>query len=90
MTRTGLYGASALEAQRMWVEGHKADAIAAACSCTVGAVYAAARRCGFPARRRRGDTVHVATDPTPLGIAAECLRIRAAHMAAKRREVPGV
>lgn len=86
MRGRGLTGADVLTAQRMWNEGAPAEDIARACSCTVGSVYATARRCGFPARARRpAGGLRLAADPTPLEIAADCIRLRVLDIAERRR-----
>ena len=82
-----LQGDALTTAQSMWVRGTPAEDIAAACGCSVTAIYNASRRCKFPPRRRGQDGVMemAQDDPTPAAIYAGALRLRIAHMAERRR-----
>jgi methylthioribose-1-phosphate isomerase len=81
-----LQGETLTTAQSMWVRGTPVEDIAAACGCSITAIYKASRRCKFPPRRRGQCGVMEMTeeDPTPLAIQAAAIRIRCDHMAERR------
>jgi uncharacterized protein YjcR len=73
-------------ARIMWARMVPADEVGAAIGASVSTIYKMARQHKWPRRCRGpgGSLAMTKGDPTPLEIAAGCLRLRADHMAERR------